>query len=52
MNFGVIEDCNFIMSYCELVNKIKAEPLKYIDEYNLLYLYCSFYVWLHCMFYY
>lgn len=38
MNFGVIEDCNFIMSYCELVNKIKAEPLKYIDEYNLLYL--------------
>ena len=38
MNFGVIEDCNFIMSYCELVNKIKAEPLKYIDEYNLVYL--------------
>ena len=26
------------MSYCELINKIKAEPLKYIDEYNLLYL--------------
>lgn len=26
------------MSYCELVDRIKADPLKYIDEYNLLYL--------------
>lgn len=26
------------MSYCELVDRIKTDPLKYIDEYNLLYL--------------
>lgn len=26
------------MSYCELVDRIKADSLKYIDEYNLLYL--------------
>lgn len=29
---------DFIMSYSDLIKKIKANPLKYIDEYNIDYL--------------
>lgn len=29
---------DFIMSYSDLIKKIKTTPLKYIDEYNIDYL--------------